>query len=1674
MIPLHTNSTKQFKSVVLTAFLLFLFIGFSQGQVTPTDWKINTPTSAKARSNTTFKALPEEAVKASISIADFKRKLQNAPQEIVIPTPAGNFETFLIKPTNVVAEEVAHLYTIKTFSGYKKDDPSVLIACDISDYGFHAGVYDGKQTYFVEPASSDISAVEQHYIYFKQQSKAGKVKCGVTSNTRSIQQAINATGRNIPNTKRTYRLGIIASGEYGQQFGGTPFNATNVLNALASGVNLINPIYLRDLGVEFSLVSTAAMVYANPITDPFDLNDQSDIVDQSHDLCVAALGVNGFDIGHTVVWENLGGLASTGVVCDNLKGEGFSGADGSVTTLWVDYVAHEIGHQFGAEHNFSAEECQASVAGFRFEPGEGSSIMAYANVCQASVRYTSSADPYFHYASIKTMQDYIATTNCAITSNLGNSDDPVAFAQSNITIPKQTPFVLVGNATDANDLASNLTYNWLQYDGNGAATTGAPDCNSTTAPLFRYRPPVDVSIRSFPQYADVIAGNNNATTWERLPCTARTMNFSLTVRDNNPSFGRVAEDRMVVTVADTGPFVVTSPNGGETFMGNTSSIINWSVNETNTHCPNVDILLSIDGGATYAVVANATPNDGTQIVTIPNNASSTARILIRCDVTGGFREASTFYDVSNANFTILEGIAIVDNDNDGFGADVDCNDNNANINPNAIEVCDGIDNDCDGLIDAADPSVSGVTVYYADSDKDGFGDPNISVVSCNQPTDFVLNNSDCNDNDASVHPDALEICNGKDDDCDGLIDEADPSINGIPTWYADNDNDGFGNINMVVVSCIQPTGFVDNALDCNDNNATINPDATEIINNNVDEDCDGTAQVIDIDNDGHNSDVDCNDNNATIGAQQLPGVSCDDGNANTINDVILADGCSCAGTIPNPIVDNDNDGFSSTVDCDDNNPNINPGATEIPNNNVDEDCNGTALIIDNDNDGFNSDVDCNDNNPAIGARQTPGTACNDGNANTTNDVILADGCSCAGILINTNVDNDNDGFTADVDCDDFNATINPAATEFPNNNVDENCDGIILFIDNDNDGQNSSVDCDDNNPNIGPIQAVGTACDDGNPNTVNDVILAGGCDCAGTIFNPNACINRGGDADNDGICADIDCNDNNAAIGARQTPGTACDDGNANTTNDVIISNGCDCAGIIINIDVDNDNDGFTADVDCDDFNATINPAATEFPNNNVDENCDGIILIIDNDNDGQNSSVDCDDNNPNIGPIQAVGTACDDGNPNTVNDVIQAGGCMCAGTFFNPNACINNGGDADMDGICADIDCNDNNAAIGARQTPGTACNDGNSNTANDVILADGCSCAGTIINTNTDNDNDGFTSDVDCDDNNATINPGATEFPNNNVDENCDGIILVIDNDNDGQNSSVDCDDNNPNIGPKQAVGTACDDGNPNTHNDVILADGCTCSGAVINPNVDNDNDGFNSDVDCNDNNAAINPAVIEIPDNGIDENCDGVDGMTTMSTCDVPTGIHAEGLAARKIFITWNALESAISYTVQVRFKGSNYWLVTTDVLWNKVSIFGPSGRDYEYRVRANCNGVSSAYSEILEFSNTGAFSESASSRNADDFVADIIIRDEVAESIQLTPNPVREALTLQYTTINKATVAIYHTSGQLIRRKTISNDNYAHPIDVSDLEAGLYLLTIEENGKLPITKRFIKIN
>ncbi|MBK8427992.1 MAG: hypothetical protein IPL27_19395 [Lewinellaceae bacterium] len=294
--------------------------------------------------------------------------------------------------------------------GYAKNSQEVTIRCDISPTGFHAVVFTGGVTYAIEPASR--SEVNTHMVYYKSDLEVPGFKCGVDDSHKGKGYKPSKAGSTrTPVNLRTYRLAIIADATFRTQFGGGPYNATNVLNSFASGMNMVNEVYERDLGVHLTLVSNVACADAV-------LTDHTDI-DAVHAFIVnsSGLGSGGFEVGHSLLWANTGGVAYLGVVCNNsFKGGGFSGANGSVTQLYVDYMAHELGHQFGADHD-------------------------------------------------------------------ANSDP--------------------------------ITFSWEQFNGTGGATTGAPNCSSTTQPLFRFRPPVNNNYRIFPQMSDVLAGNNNTPAWEK-------------------------------------------------------------------------------------------------------------------------------------------------------------------------------------------------------------------------------------------------------------------------------------------------------------------------------------------------------------------------------------------------------------------------------------------------------------------------------------------------------------------------------------------------------------------------------------------------------------------------------------------------------------------------------------------------------------------------------------------------------------------------------------------------------------------------------------------------------------------------------------------------------------------------------------------------------------------------------------------------------------------------------------------------------------------------------------------------------------------------------------------------------------------------------------------------------
>ncbi|WJJ98091.1 CARDB domain-containing protein [Algibacter luteus] len=207
-------------------------------------------------------------------------------------------------------------------------------------------------------------------------------------------------------------------------------------------------------------------------------------------------------------------------------------------------------------------------------------------------------------------------------------------------------------------------------------------------------------------------------------------------------------------------------------------------------------------------------------------------------------EADDGNDNTNSiSFTITllgNTVFYADEDEDGFGDpnntisdceipvgyvtdNTDCDDTMATVFPGAPELCDGLDNDCDGLVDDNDPDLIAPTTWYADTDSDGFGDINNALSQCTQPIGYVADNTDCNDTDNTIFPFAEEICDSKDNDCDGLIDGEDPDVTGLTTWYADTDGDGFGDSGNSTLACTQPPGFVLNSTDCDDTDGNLNP-----------------------------------------------------------------------------------------------------------------------------------------------------------------------------------------------------------------------------------------------------------------------------------------------------------------------------------------------------------------------------------------------------------------------------------------------------------------------------------------------------------------------------------------------------------------------------------------------------------------------------------------------------------------------------------------------------------------------------------------------------------------------------------------------------------------------------------------------------------------------------------
>lgn len=564
---------------------------------------------------------------------------------VQLPNLKGGFNSYKVLRNQTMHPDLNAKYpNMYTFDGINVTDISEKVKLDITPQGFHAMIYaPHHSTIFIDPIHSN--APNKVMVYYKKDFYTDKVmSCEFESQDEAFKKAIEsstATPEYGSCQLRTYRLALAATAEY------TTYhtNATLAAAAQVTTMNRVNGVYERDIAITMTLVANNnLLIYTNAATDPYTNGNAGVMINQNVSNCNAVIGFANYDIGH-VFGTNSGGLAGLGVVCGTNKARGVTGSSNPVGDPFdIDYVAHEIGHQFNGNHTQN-NNCNRNNP-TAVEPGSASTIMGYAGICAPNIQNNS--DDHFHGITLSEMTTLItsASHTCPVITTLTNSAPTITSTNGNVSVPASTPFALTCLATDLN--GDTLSYNWEQTDN--AVSTQAPVATSIDGPNFRSLPSSTNPTRYFPNLVDL--ANNGSFTWEVVPSVSRTMNFRCSVRDNSAGPGGCSDhvNVTVSTVASAGPFVVTYPTAtGIVWAGSSTQTVTWSVANTTAAPINaslVDIYLSTDGGLTYPTLLLAnTPNDGSQAISVPNLATTTARIMV-------ISSAGTFFDISNNNFEI--------------------------------------------------------------------------------------------------------------------------------------------------------------------------------------------------------------------------------------------------------------------------------------------------------------------------------------------------------------------------------------------------------------------------------------------------------------------------------------------------------------------------------------------------------------------------------------------------------------------------------------------------------------------------------------------------------------------------------------------------------------------------------------------------------------------------------------------------------------------------------------------------------------------------------------------------------------------------------------------------------------------------------------------------------------
>ncbi|KFF04714.1 zinc-dependent metalloprotease [Flavobacterium reichenbachii] len=582
--------------------------------------------------------------------------------EITIPNTAGVLERFTVwESSNFDPELQAKYPDIRSYQGQGVDDKTAKIYFSTAPIGTKTMVFRlDKPSEYIEQNPDDKS----EYVLFSSNDNTSKMR--LECKTADLVLENNSTSKTAKisssaKTLKTLRLALSCTAEYTAYFGGTKAGALAGMNATLSRVN---GLFDRDLSVKLVLIANNNdIIYTNATTDPYSEpsvgNDETNPTwgKEVQATLTSVIGNANYDIGHLFGGSGGGGNAGCiGCVCVNPASSGAVGKGSAYTSpadavpegdnFDIDFVAHEFGHQLGAFHTFSHT---LEGNGSSYEPGSGSTIMGYAGVTNG-YNVQNKSDDYFSYPSIIQIQNNLATKSCPVSTAITNNP-PVINAGPDYTIPISTPFILTGTGSDAE--GNTITYTWEQFD-NATSTSGA---NSTTyptkpnGPMFRSIAPTTSPVRYMPSLSSVLQ-NQLTTTWESVSSIAKTMNFTLTGRDNAPlGTAQTFTDAMVVTVSATaGPFAVTYPSSNVGWEKGSTQTITWSVNNTNTlqGSAAVNIKLSTDGGLTFPIVlASNTPNDGSEAILVPTDVvtSTNCRILIE-------PTANIYYTINSKAFSI--------------------------------------------------------------------------------------------------------------------------------------------------------------------------------------------------------------------------------------------------------------------------------------------------------------------------------------------------------------------------------------------------------------------------------------------------------------------------------------------------------------------------------------------------------------------------------------------------------------------------------------------------------------------------------------------------------------------------------------------------------------------------------------------------------------------------------------------------------------------------------------------------------------------------------------------------------------------------------------------------------------------------------------------------------------